>query len=162
MMDDHVELELVPYLSGELDAAARTRVAAHLAGCVGCRRLADDAREVLGRLAATLPAPPEIHWGRFRADLARRLEAPAPRSWRARPVPLLAGAALAALLVVIAVRGLGHRGAGGDPLALEDPGIGARLGLFESFRVVERLELLELLENLDVIRDLDRLPQGEG
>jgi len=37
--------------------------------------------------------------------------------------------------------------------------LGARLGLLEHYRVVERLDLLE---EFDVIRQLDRLPSREG
>ena len=69
MTDSHPDLALVPYLRGELEAAERSRVEAHLAACAECRAAASDFQAILGRLALTAPPAPEPHWGRYRAEL---------------------------------------------------------------------------------------------
>ncbi|HKQ96559.1 MAG TPA: zf-HC2 domain-containing protein, partial [Candidatus Polarisedimenticolia bacterium] len=65
-------------IDGEVDAAERRSLEAHLAGCAGCRDLLDDLR-ALDRTVATesIPAPP--------SDLARRIAAAIPP----RPVEAL-------------------------------------------------------------------------
>lgn len=164
-MQTHPERELVPFLRGELGAAERQRVALHLEGCRECRDTVDDVRRILEDLARAVPAPPEIHWGRYRAELTERLEArrAARASWRrwlTWPVPVAASAALAAALLFVTLGPIGRRGP--QPLelsALEETAIGSRLDLLENFRILERLDLLE---NLDVIHSLDRLAVRGG
>jgi predicted anti-sigma-YlaC factor YlaD len=167
-MAAHPERELIPFLRGELDTAAREGVARHLEGCGACRAALDDAAGLLRDLARTVPAPPEIHWGRYRAEVRERLEArrTARASWRrwlTWPVPVAASAALAAALLLVTLLPLGpgvQRGP--QPLelgALEETAIGSRLDLLENFGVLERLDLLE---NLDVIHSLDRLAVRES
>ena len=120
-------------------------------------------RDIVDALARSVPVPPEIHWGRWRAELAEKLEARrARRSWWARPVPLALSAGLAGVLVFIAIWGAQRPGTGIDLVTLEEAVIGGRLGLLQQYRVVERLDLLE---ELDVIRNLDRLittQEGQG
>jgi hypothetical protein len=159
----HPETDLVPYLRGELSAADHTRVADHVRACAECARFLDDARDVLGELARGMPSPPEPDWGRFRAELRARLPArPASDArfgWWRRPVPLLAAAALASVLLVLAFEGsrLAMRD---EPLAIEDTVLARRLDLLEQYPVVERLDLLE---DLEVIGHLDRLtPTRDG
>jgi len=163
-MDTHPERDLVPFLRGELGADERERVARHLEDCRECRDTVDDVRRILDSLARAVPAPPEIHWGRYRAELTERLEArrAARASWRrwlAWPVPVAASAALAAVLLFVTLGPIGHRGPQPELPAFEETVIGSRLDLLENFRVLERLDLLE---NLDVIHSLDRLAVRGG
>ena len=151
----HPEGELVAYLRGELEASARQRVDGHVRGCVECRDRLAAFDGVVRELARSLPEPPPVHWGRYRAELRARLEAPRPAlaTWRSRPVPLALSAVLAGMLVVIAVSGL-PRGRGVDIPAPEERVIASELELLRTYPVVEQLDLLE---NLDMIRQLDRL-----
>jgi hypothetical protein len=116
-------------------------------------------RDILDDLARAVPRPPDVHWGRYRAELREKLEARRERrrAWWWRPVPLALSAGLAGLLLVVAllaVQSARQSGTGVDFAAVEEAAIGGRLGLLEQYQVVERLDLLE---ELDVIRDLDRL-----
>ena len=120
--------------------------------------MAPDDRDILDTLARTAPAPPDVHWGRYRAELREKLETRrARRTWWRRPVPVALSASLAGVLLFFAVWG-GHRnGTGTDLTALEEAVLGGQLGLLQQYAVVERLDLLE---ELDVIRNLDRLAAG--
>jgi hypothetical protein len=116
-------------------------------------------RDILDDLARAVPRPPDVHWGRYRAELREKLEArrESRRAWWWRPVPLALSASLAGLLLVVAllaVQSARQSGTGVDFAAVEEAAIGGQLGLLEQYQVVERLDLLE---ELDVIRDLDRL-----
>src|SRR5437667_9505525 len=61
-------------------------------------------RDVLDELARAVPTPPDVHWGRYRAELREKLEARRVRRrarwWR--PVPLALSAGLAGLLLFFA------------------------------------------------------------
>jgi hypothetical protein len=115
-------------------------------------------RDLLDDLAQAVPRPPDVHWGRYRAELREKLEARRERrAWWRRPVPLALSASLAGLLLVVGlltVQSARQRGTGVDFAAVEEAAIGGQLGLLEQYQVVERLDLLE---ELDVIRDLDRV-----
>jgi len=88
---------LTPYVDGELDAASRDRVNAHLRACPPChtrmvaersvRALLRDRRDVLRP-----PAPPTLH-ARCATAAARRRTATAP-SWPRRLAPLAVAAGL--------------------------------------------------------------------
>src|SRR3989442_12442178 len=111
----HPKSELIAHLRGELTTADRERVDAHLAACDECRRARDAFGEILDALRASAPAPPEIHWGRRRAELQAKVEARGRRRrWWLSPVPIALSAALAGGVLVAA-------GAGG-------PGQAARPG----------------------------------
>ncbi len=114
-------------------------------------------RDVLDTLARTAPTPPEVPWGRWRAELRAKLEARRRRAWWRRPVPLALSAGLAGALLVLAVWGGRENGTGTDLAAVEETVLGGRLGLLQTYPVVERLDLLE---ELDVIHNLDRLAAG--
>ena len=119
-------------------------------------------RDVLDTLARTVPTPPGVHWGRWRAELGEKLEARRQRrawwrTWWRRPVPLALSAGLAGVLLFFAVWGGHQNGTGTDLVALEEAVLGGRLGLLQQYAVVERLDLLE---ELDVIGNLDRLAGG--
>lgn len=147
----HPEIELTAYAAGALTPAEQARVAAHLEACADCRRAVAESRRVLDGLAASLPAPPEPDWGRYRAELRERIETRR-RSWWARPWPAVAAAGLAAALVLLVVQNFGT--APRDLPTVEETVLGARLPMLQQYQVVERLDLLE---DLDAIRDLDRL-----
>jgi anti-sigma factor RsiW len=148
----HPETELIAYLRDELTAEARARVDAHLAACAECRAELDGFSGALHALRAGSPAPPDVAWPRYRAELRARLNARRRRgSWWGRPLPLALATALTAILVVLALEGPDRRD---ETLAFEDPALGHRLELLREYPVVERLDLLE---DLDVIRQLDGL-----
>jgi anti-sigma factor RsiW len=156
-MANHPENDLVPYVRNELPAAERERVERHLRECADCRQDAEGLRELLSRLAATVPAPPPVHWARWRAELSDKLDARRARrrAWWARPMPLALSASLAAGLLVVAVwEGWRTPAPTVEPLTVEEAMVGSRLGLLEDYSVVERLDLLE---DIDVIRNLDQL-----
>jgi anti-sigma factor RsiW len=163
-MSDHPDTAFVPLLRDELTPPEHARVTAHIAACAVCARGLEETRQVLARLAGSLPAPPHVHWGAYRAQLRERLHAPgATRApWRRfmRPVPIAASVAAAALLVVLASQLTSPPGEPvPDVAAFEDVVIGNRLPLLQQYPVLERLDLLE---DLDIIRQLDRLPVREG
>ncbi len=155
-MANHPETELAPYVRGELAPADRERVARHLDGCPDCRQDAEGMRALLHQLAHSVPAAPGINWGSYRAELREKLEARRARrrAWWRRPLPLALSASLAGVLLFFAVWG-SYRSPGTlESMTLEEAAIGGRLGLFQQYSVVERLDLLE---ELDVIRNLDQL-----
>jgi len=125
--------------------------------------LTPEERDLLARAAAAAPPPPEPRWGDYRAQLRARLEARRSlgarlRGWWARPAPIALSLGLVTALLLFALQPVERR-----PdltlAALDEAVIGARLGLLEHYRVVERLDLLE---ELDVIRQLDGVPSREG
>ena len=138
-------------------------MAAHLAGCPECRAELAAFAGLLAELQRSVPEPPALHWGRYRADLRTRLEDDARPGvssatwWWTRPFPFALSAVLAGALIVFAVSGQRPRGIDTPPAF--DDSVG-HLELLETYPVVERLDLLE---NLDVIKQLDRLaPSREG
>jgi anti-sigma factor RsiW len=149
---DHLTTDLVAYLTGDLSPVERARVESHLGACAECRGELDTFRTMLDGLRATTPAPPEVHWGRWRADLRGRLEArTGTRRWWKHPVPAALAVGMAAALV--AVIWLGDDGASRQ----------AELAAVEELVLSDRLEPLDFLEDLEVIRNLDRLsPSVDG
>ncbi|HEU4368316.1 MAG TPA: zf-HC2 domain-containing protein [Methylomirabilota bacterium] len=147
----HPESELTGYAADELPAPERARVAAHLHACAECRRVVDESRAVLDRLAAGVPAPPPLDWGRYQVELRARRLIPPRRAWWVRPLPALVVAGAAAAGLLLAVPWLDRAR---DPATVEETALGARLPLLQQYHVVERLDLLE---DLDAIRHLDRL-----
>jgi anti-sigma factor RsiW len=164
MKDVHVEELLVDHLRGELPAAERDRVEAHLAACAPCRATRERFARLTAELARTAPAPPPIHWGAYRAELRERLERRDGRggsgwAWLARPAPAVVAAALVAVLVLAGLPG-GPRGPGApDPLALDSTILASRLDMFARLDVVQQLDLLE---DFNVIGELDELPEPRG
>jgi predicted anti-sigma-YlaC factor YlaD len=169
MATAHSDVDIVPYLRGELGESERAAIEAHLVGCAACRDTVAAFRTLLSQLEASRPDPPDLHWGRWHGDLERklddRLRSPAERpAWRL--VPLALSAALAGLLMYITVLGgreegrvaeLGREPRLRDLGALEETMVGQRLDLLEQYPVVEKLDLLEeldLIDNLDRLRDV--------
>jgi anti-sigma factor RsiW len=153
----HPDAELTDYVTGALAPAERAAVAAHLDACADCRHAVEESRAVLAGLAAGIPVPPSLDWGRYQADLRARVQARRPRAWWARPLPGLLAAGMAVTLVALTVHGLARRPA--ELATVEETVLGARLPLLQQYRVVERLELLE---DLEAIRHLDRLGSGDS
>jgi anti-sigma factor RsiW len=156
----HPETKLTGYVTEALPPAERARVAAHLDACADCRRAVEESRTVLAELAAGVPSPPPIDWGRYRADLRARVQAGPRRAcprraWWARPMPAVLAAGVATAVLLLAIHGLDRRP--GELAAVEETMLGARLPLLQQYRVVERLDLLE---DLEAIRHLDRLGAG--
>jgi anti-sigma-K factor RskA len=156
----HPETKLTGYVTETLPPAERARVAAHLDACADCRRAVEESRTVLAELAAGVPSPPPIDWGRYRADLRARVQAGPRRAyprraWWARPMPAVLAAGVATAVALLAIHGLDRRP--GELAAVEETMLGARLPLLQQYRVVERLDLLE---DLEAIRHLDRLGAG--
>ena len=149
---DHLTTDLIAYVMDDLSPVERARVESHLAACAECRGQRDAFRTMLDGLRASTPVAPQIHWGRWRADLRARLEARTARNrWWRRPVPAALAVGMAAALV--AVIWLGDDGASRR----------ADLAAVEELVLTDRLETLDLLEDLEVIRNLDGLsPSVDG
>jgi anti-sigma factor RsiW len=99
------EWRLSAYLDGDLDAAHRHAVDAHLAGCGACRAKLEDLRAVLTGLHG-LPAvePSPFLWARVQAGLERAHRAPRTSRFEwTRWIP--AGAAVAAALAAVVWKG---------------------------------------------------------
>lgn len=164
-MTRHPDVALSTYAAGSLAGDERARVEQHLADCVECRATVADFRLLLDRLATTAPAPPDIAWPRYRAELRRRRETRVGTQSGAmlarwlRPVPLAAATAVAAACAIVLYLANGTPPAA-DLASMEYEGLAARMELIDNYRAVEQLDLLE---DLDVIRNLDRLaPTREG
>jgi anti-sigma factor RsiW len=151
----HPDTALTGYVTDALAPAEHAQVAAHLDDCVDCRRAVEESRAVLRALAGDVPAPPELDWGRYRADLRARLQTVPRRAWWARSVPAMVAAGVATAALVLGIQGLDRRPA--ELASVEETMLGARLPLLQQYRVVERLDLRE---DLDAIRQLDRLGNG--
>jgi anti-sigma factor RsiW len=158
-MTGHPDAELSAYAAGSLADDERARVERHLADCVACRATVADFRLLLDQLAMTAPAPPDIAWPRYRAELRRRRETQVGTQSGAmfarwlRPVPLAAATAVSAACAIVLYLANGTPPPA-DLASMEYEGLAARLELIDNYRAVEHLDLLE---DLDVIRNLDRL-----
>jgi hypothetical protein len=96
-------IELLFY--GELPPARRAEVERHLASCAGCRAALDELREISEALAGrpVVDAPAGGDWAGFMARLEPSLaeaRTAAPRRMTGRLAPLLAMAALLALVTI--------------------------------------------------------------
>ena len=170
----HPETEIVPYLRGELSAAERARVGAHLEQCADCRESAKASAAILSHLARAVDDVREPDWGDYRDELRRKLRAAQAsggrvrgRWWADLQLPVLRWPSIAmgaAAVAVLAIAIVVHRGAGGpqapevDQLELQQELSSADVGLLVNYRVVEHLDLLE---NYDVIEHLDELGPGD-
>jgi anti-sigma factor RsiW len=149
----HPGSDLVAFLSGELTGKAHDRVARHLAVCPTCRGERDDFRRALDGLRNSLPAPPPVHWARYRAELRRKIEARhEPRGWWRWPVPLALSAGLAGILLLLATHGGFRPAERADVMAFDEAAIAPRLELLRNYQLVERLDLLE---DFDILRSLN-------
>jgi anti-sigma factor RsiW len=161
-MQSHPEIELVPFVRGELDADERTRVQHHLDDCASCRASMDELAMTMRTVSARLEELPTPEWSAYRRELRLKLAARAEtraRWWRPRVVwASLATAGVAIALFLATVMRPSMPGAPGvDQFAMEQPEA-VDVGLLRNYAVVERLDLLE---NYDVIEHLDELPSAE-
>jgi anti-sigma factor RsiW len=149
----HPTTALIAYLTGEIGPPERGQVEAHLARCPECEGEREALSRLLGELRASAPAAPEVHWGRWQAELRTRLEARQRRRWL-RPAPLAVSAALVGLLLVGAWLAVQREGPRPDLAAIEEAAVAGRLDLLSQYPLLEHLELLE---DLELIRQLDQL-----
>ncbi len=161
-MASHPEIELVPFLRGELNAQEHDRVQHHLDDCEHCRESMDELASTMHRVAAHLEELPTPEWSAYRRELrlkiAQRAESRS-RWWRpsfAWASLAGAGIAVAALILAMVMRPSMLGAPEVDQLALEQPET-VDVGLLRNYAVVERLDLLE---NYDVIEHLDELPSS--
>jgi negative regulator of sigma E activity len=100
-MSGHERERLSAYLDGELPAAERAEVAAHLAACPECAELL-AAFAAVDEEAGSLPAEaPDGYFDGFAARVTARLAAERPAAARARRLPAWTWAAAAALLLAV-------------------------------------------------------------
>jgi anti-sigma factor RsiW len=159
----HPSERLLPYQRGELAAAERAGVEAHLAGCPECRQALADFVAIAARLErAPEPAPP-LHWGAFRADLRERLagrRAPERRGRGLTVGPAVLAAGLAAVVLYLGIPGQNGRAPVGDQAVVDNALLASRLDLIKELDLVQRLDLLE---DFDVIGRLDAVePREQG
>lgn len=103
MTSEHPELDILAYLTGELDADEAAEVREHLAGCQACAAEAAELRSISEHLSArlkeippTLAAPPLVS-----ARIERALQAERRQSKRRPFWPGLSVAAAAAAVVLV-------------------------------------------------------------
>jgi anti-sigma factor (TIGR02949 family) len=108
---DAAKTYVFAYVDGELEGPLLAALDAHLATCVGCRRLVALEREFRHACAPFLrrePAPPEVR-ARVQERLAAlRRRAQGPRPWRARLRPVLLGGGLLAAGVALGLTGTSY------------------------------------------------------
>src|SRR2546425_6455231 len=97
-------------------------------------------RDILDELARAVPTPPDVHWGRYRAELREKLEARLVRRrarwWR--PAPLALSAGLAGLLLFFpffAIQSGPPNGTRVGFAAVEEAAIGGRVRALEQYQV---------------------------
>ena len=163
MAQGHLEAELVAYLTEELAPEALLRARRHLDECPECTATLAEYRELLEGLARSVPEPPAIHPGAYRAELRDKLQARDRRRrvWWRPPVPLaLSASVAAAALVLVTLYSTRQMGEHRDLTAFEETAMGVRLEMLKEAPVVEKLDLLE---DMEIIRQLDRVaPTAEG
>src|SRR2546425_1099593 len=109
--------KLSDYLDGELPAAERVAIEAHLAGCTQCAAVLADLKRVVARAQALEPRPPQADlWAAVAAHIdqqsAGKIVAFEPRRRISFTLPQLAAAAA----VLIAVSGgIARQTLAGDP-----------------------------------------------
>jgi anti-sigma-K factor RskA len=121
MMCPDMEVRLNEYIDGTLPAAERALVAAHLAGCAGCRAAVAELEGLVAG-ARGLPRsiePPRDLWASIAGRIGKRGPGSGTRWWRERT--FWAGALAAAATLVLAfgiyrltARPAGPGGGGGD------------------------------------------------
>src|SRR5258708_18829413 len=140
-MARHPESELVPYVRGELTPPERERVTRHLEDCPDCRQDADGLRDLLAKLSRSVPVPPAVNWGGYRAELREKLTARRARrrAWWGRPLPLALSASLAGVVLVLALWSGWHSPTGVEPMTPQEAVIRRRLRLLPHSPLVHPL-----------------------
>jgi anti-sigma factor RsiW len=163
MAATHPQIELIPFLRGELNAAERERVQHHLDDCGECRAELDALGATMRLVSARLEELPAPEWSAYRRELRLKLanRAESRSRWWRRPIVLwpsiaTAGVATAALILALSMRpGSRNAAPAVDLLAMEQPAEAVDVGLLDNYPVVEKLDLLE---DYDVIEHLDQVP----
>src|SRR5450759_3175760 len=90
------EIALNDYVDAALDPAERADVERHLAGCIECRQLVEDLREVRRQTAALQPMePPSRVWTQIDRALRQNRPSPCPIwQWLAAAAMLVIGTAV--------------------------------------------------------------------
>jgi anti-sigma factor RsiW len=78
----HPETALVPHIRGELFAAEREVVAAHIVKCAQCRQRVESFRWLLGELSSRVEQLPAPAWDDYEAELQQQLEGGPWLRWR--------------------------------------------------------------------------------
>ncbi|MFY2556576.1 anti-sigma factor family protein [Corallococcus terminator] len=153
-MSCHFEEDLTAYVDGELPAARRVEVEAHLGGCTGCRATEALLRHTVARVAELPDFVPSLDTRR--AVLAKLEALPVPwwerLSVLLRPSVLVPSAGLAVAVGLALVVGVGPEA----PEELEDPAV---MELAANLELVEDYEWLGLdsPEDLEVVASLHEL-----
>lgn len=127
------------------------------------RQPEDEFKDVIAELRRSVPEPPSVHWGAYRAELREKLERRRERgwagwTWRLHPAQVAIAAGFIAVLVYIGLPGYSPMPS--DPAVLDNVVLASRLDMIDQLEVVQKLDLLE---DFDVIRNLDSVPRrGEG
>lgn len=158
----HPEDQLIPYLCGELDMAARGSIERHLTECAACRAQRAMLAKTLSQIKSGIEQMPAPAWEPYRAELRRKLaarrEQPLPQPWwRVNLVwgSLAAGVAAVALLALTLSRGPSSQESPiMDQIAMADTMSHTDVDLLRDYPVVQHLDLLE---NYDVIEHLDEV-----
>ena len=108
--------ELNAYIDGELAAAARSRVEAHMESCAACRQAVGELRAVSRALQALPGARAPRSFALREADVAPLPGRAQQAGWLAGATPLLGGVATVAVLVFFVLVGVdvSDRSSGGD------------------------------------------------
>jgi len=118
----------------------------------------DEFKDLIAEIRSTMPEPPPVHWGAYRAELRQKIHRRASRGWAAwsgplRPFQVAMAAGFVAVLIYIGLPG--HGQPPGDPAAIENAVLASRLDMIARLDVVQKLDVLE---DFDVIERLDSLP----
>ena len=123
----------------------------------------DEFKDVIAELRRSVPEPPPVHWGAYRAELREKLERGERRGWAwwsrpLRPFQMAVAASFVAVLVYIGLPG--HGQIPNDTAMMENAILASRLDVIADLDVVQKLDLLE---DLDVIERLGSPPaRDEG
>ncbi len=97
---------LSEYVDGDLDAATRTELEAHLATCAECRATLDDLERVVARAKRIADRPPATDlWTPIEASIAVQRDRALPVDRRQRTISFTIGRLVAAAAVVAVVAG---------------------------------------------------------
>jgi anti-sigma factor RsiW len=149
-----VKPELVAYLDGELQDAARSQVEAHLESCAACRAERDSLAATL-KSVASLPATrpssnlAEQFWTRFKEARKKGFGAGflALFKW---PRPVWVGAAATACLLAAVLLALPKD----RPVEKSEADIAAHIDLFADYETIENLDILEDLEYIEALDEV--------
>jgi len=147
---ESVEKELVAYLDGELEPAAKERVDAHLAECRACRDKLESLAAALDKISGLDATGPSTgfagqFWERFenekRAGIGQRF-----LDWVRQPA-VLVGAGAAACLLVVAIFAIPRTV---EPSETEKV-IASHMELFADYEVIKNLDILEDFECIEAL-----------